>query len=407
MSGSCVVCHHGNGPVCPTDLRAIDDGLAALPARLNAVARRALVPSQSGPVERGSKRVHAGLPAGVDALSMIGPGGEVTVRLHPLVRHWSAKRKVLVTTHVVGHARQVEVEVTDWFHEAVIGADGRPVLVPADDDQVGTAPPREWLDVQARAVRAYFGHHVPARTMLGQQRPYVPPVYRTLLRTAAGPQVVAFLAVCSLAAGAGARMKYLGLLSYQDPSPDLERGRGPNGMQWDIDYLRTWLPKAFETEAVDAAAIAAQLHTLHAEIDRVLGETPDREWIGRCPAFIADVDADGQPAGRKKPCGGALWQDNTAFTAQVTCPRCRSTWDTRGQAGVGTAREIRKVWPVDRRRRYHADDIDRLTTPACPACKERVRISWREVTGTRDVRRWWQPVSASCVNGCDDARRTL
>jgi hypothetical protein len=202
-------------------------------------------------------------------------------------------------------------------------------------------------------------------------------------------------------------MRYLGLLSYQDPAPDLERGRGPNGMQWDIDYLRTWLPKALAEGALDAATFAAQLHTMHAEIDRLLGETPDREWIGRCPAFVHDVGADGEPTGRKKPCGGALWQDNNAFAAQVRCPRCGSTWETRGNAGAGTAREIRKVWPVDRRRRYNAAEIDRLVVPRCPTCTERVKIGWREVTGTRDRHRTWQPTSASCAKGCDEARRTV
>lgn len=413
MSERCLVCHAGPGPLCPDDLQAIDDNLVTLPAKLGAVAR-ALMPGQSQPAgERGSKRVHAGLPVAVDALSLIGPGGDVPVQLHPLVRHWSTKRKVLVTTHVVGHARQVQVEVTDWFHEAVIDADGNPVMVP-DDDQIGIVPPREWLDMQARKVRAHFGHHVPPRTLLTGRRTYVPPVYRTLLGTRGGPAAVALLAAYATARGAQHRMMYLGLLSYQDPAAPigephatLERHKGPNGVQWDIDYLRTWLPKAAAEGALDVAGFTAQLQAMHAEIARILGETPDQEWIGRCPAFIAEIDDDGTPTGRKKPCGGGLRQDNTAFTAQVTCPRCRTTWDTRGNAGAGTAREIRRVWPVDRRRRYNADEIDLLRPPKCPTCDRRVKIEWRDVTGTRDPRRTWQPVTARCDNGCDEARRTI
>lgn len=411
MSERCAVCRTQPGPVCPDDLHAVDEDLAKLPRRLNAVAA-ALQPGQSRLGERGSKRVHAGLPVQIDAMSITGPGSEIPVQLHPLVRHWSVRHKMSATVFRDGQWRAVTVTVTDWFHEAVLDTDGRPVMPP--DDQVGSVPPREWLDMQARRLRAHFGHHVPARTLLGRQQAYVPPAYRTLLRVPGGTSVVAFLAACAAAGGAHARMKYLGLLSYQDPAEQpgdpyaaLERRAGPHGVQWDIDYLRTWLPKAIAEDALDIAAFVTQLRGMHAEISRALGEVPDQEWVGRCPAFLTELDPDGEPTGRKKPCGGGLWQDNTAFSAQVQCPRCHSTWDTRGHAGAGTAREIRRVWPVDRRRRYTADEIDRLRTPTCPACTKRVKIVWREVTGTRDPLRTWQPMSATCPNGCDEARRTV
>lgn len=413
MSNLCVVCHAQQGPVCPADQEAIDRQLVDLPRRLAAVAGQLMPkPAESGERVAISTHIHTKPPLDVNALSLLGPGtSEVTVRLHPLIRHWSAKRKVLVTTHVVGHAREVQVEVTDWFHEAVIGADGRPVLVPADDDQIGTVPPREWLDQQVRLWRTHFGHHVPARTMFPRQRAYLPPAYLTLLRTTGGARAVAWLAAVHAASGSNARLAYRGLLGDVDPVlDDIERrGRPPSGqaMLWDIDYLRTWLDKACSEDALDIAAFAAQLRGLHAEISRVLGEVPDQTWVGRCPAFIAELGDDGEPTGKKKPCGGGLNQDNTAFSAQVQCPRCRMVWGTRGNDGVGTAREIRRVWPIDRRRRYTAAEIDRLTLPFCPGCSFRVKVEWREVTGTRDQKRSWQPADVTCASGCGEARRVM
>lgn len=411
MSGLCVVCHAQPGPVCPDDQQAIDQQLADLPTRYAAVAATASA-GKSATSERvaTSSHVTAKPPAPVDWLSMVGPGSDVLAVLHPLMRHWSIKRKVLVTTHVVGHARTVEVEVTDWFHELVLGDDGKPVMVP-DDDQVGVVPPREWADIQVRQWRAHFGHHVPARTLLPPQRPYIPATFLTMLRTTAGVRAVAFLAAVYTARGAHTRMAFRGLFGPLSRDPDVDqierRGKPPRTLQWDVTYLRTWLDEACAEDALDIAAFAAQLRALHAEIGRILGDTPDQEWIGRCPAFIAELGPDGEPTWRKRPCGGGLWQDNNAFTAQVRCPRCRITWDTRGHAGAGTAREIRRVWPIDRRRRYDAAEIDRLNTPKCPSCGRRVKIEWRDVTGTRDNRRTWQPISASCANGCDEARRTL
>jgi hypothetical protein len=408
----CRVCRTRPGPVCTDDQQSIDRQLAELPRRFAAVAG-ALKPGSAATGERVSvsSDVNAPLPARLDALSLIGPGSDVPAALHPLVRHWATRRTVLVTTLVAGHARQVKVKVTDWSHELVRGVDGRPVMVP--DDQVGTVPPREWLDMQVRRWRAHFGHHVPARTLLPPQRPYIPAAYLTLLRITGGARTVAFLAAVHTGRGAHSRMAYRGLLAgNQDPATrELERRGGPSAVphavQWDVDYLRAWLGQACDQGSLDIATFAAQLRTLHAEIGAVLGDAPDQEWIGRCPAFIDDLDPDGDPTGRKRPCGAGLWEDSTAFSAQVQCPRCRSTWDTHGHAGAGTAREIRRVWPIDRRRRYTADQIDRLNVPKCPACGGRVRIEWRDVTGTRDPERTWQPAAASCPTGCDDARRTV
>ena len=413
MSDRCVVCHDQPGPVCSADQKLIDQQLASLPGRFAALAAAPL-PGQSAPEERVAVSSHVAtpVPGGAARMSLLGPGGQVPLVLHPLVRHWSAKRKVLVTTHVVGHARQIQVEVTDWFHELVRDDDGNPVMVP-NDDQVGVVPPREWLDQQVRRWRSHFGHHVPQRTLLPRyyMRPYVPPGYVTLLRMPGGPSIIGLLAAVHAATGSNARLAYAGLLATRDVAADAERRQGEppptESVRWDVKYLRTWLSKACAEDALDMASFAAQLGALHAEIGRCLGDTPDQEWIGRCPAFVAELADDGEPTGRKLPCGAGLWQDNNAFAAQVQCPRCAMTWDTRGHGGAGTAREIRRVWPIDRRRRYSAPEIDRLYLPKCLGCGKRVKIEWRDVTGTRDRHRTWQPMSASCDTGCEEARRTV
>jgi ssDNA-binding Zn-finger/Zn-ribbon topoisomerase 1 len=420
MPELCAVCHTEPGPLCDTDLKVIDRQLRDLPARLLAVAG-ALTPGRAPAAERvgTSTHVHAALPARVAALSLVGPGGDVPVPLHPLMRHWAVKRKVQVTTHVVGIARMATVEVTDWFHELVVDDDGRPVMVPENsNDQIGVVPPREWLDQQVRRWRAHFRHHVPPRTMLGGIRPYIPPAWLPLLHLPQGPQMIGLLAAAHQAHGGLARLAYRGLLTEPGaraaPDPvvaELEQrarpGTTPRTIRWDVDYLRTWLPEAAGQDTLNIGVFAAQLATLHAEISRALGDTPDHQWLGRCPAFLTEYDPGGEPTGRKKPCGGGLWQDNTAFCAQVQCPRCQMTWDTRGNAGAGTAREIRRVWPVDRRRRYTAREIDRIIMPKCPACGNRVSVNWQEVTGNRDKQRTWKPVTATCPSGCDQARRVL
>lgn len=414
MPEVCVLCHAEPGdPVGSECLQDIDRQLRDLPGRYARLAGE-LAPGNAPGPERvsGGTKVHAGLPARLGALSMVGPGGEVPLVLHPLVRHWCVTRKVQVTMHVVGIARTTTVQITDWFHEAIRDAKGKPVMAESPDvDQVGIVPPREWLDMQVLRVRAIFGHKVPPRTKMADQRAWLPPAYRTLLRLPGGPAAIGFLAAVHQAYGGPARMAYRGLL-LEHPDPvvaTLERRDGPmSTMHWDVTYLRNWLPRAISLGAVNPAVFAAQLGALHAEISAVLGETPDRTWVGRCPAFIAELGDDGEPTGRKKPCGGGLWQENGAYlSAQVQCPRCRTTWDTRGAAGASTAREIRRVWPIDRRRRYTAAEVDRLQRPKCNECGKRVKIRWREATGTHDRSRTWQPIETSCPDGCTESRRIL
>jgi len=404
----CVVCRTRPGRVCHTCQTTIDNQLAGLPARYARLAD-VLTPGRAPIGEHvgsGGGSVHAASPVRDAALSLLGPGADVPPALHPLARHWSAKRTVQATTHANGYAQVVEVEVTDWFHDLVVDEDGQPMLAAhIDDDQVGVVPPREWLDMQARSWRAHFGHHVPARTLAGDH-PYVPAAYATLLRTDRGAGAIAFLVATHIAGGGPARLLHHGLTrsDHAHPAP----GEPPRSMRWDVSYLRTWLDKACGDDDVDMAAFAAELRALYAELDRALGEVQERSRIGRCPAFLAEVDADGQPTGRKRPCGGALWEERGAYlSAQVVCPRCRMTWETRGHAGAGTAREIRRVWPVDRWRRYTREQISRIVLPKCPGCGKRVVVEWRDVTGTRDPERTWQARSARCRDGCEQARRVM
>jgi hypothetical protein len=162
-----------------------------------------------------------------------------------------------------------------------------------------------------------------------------------------------------------------------------------------VNYLATWLGQACEDD-VGIAAFSHELRHLLAELTRVLGETPDQQWLGRCPAIISDPD------GGSAACAAGLWQDPHA--SQVICPRCHSTWGPRPVELLHLAAEIRRVWPVDRRRRYTRTDIGQLRTLSCPGCAGPVNIRWRDVTATVDTEPWWRPERAVCPAGCDTER---
>lgn len=439
MTDACVVCHRPGSALCETDRKATAQTLANLPARLDRLAYEiaAISAGPSGEHVTTSGKVEAKIPARMAVLSMDGPGAsEVSQRLHPLMRHWSIRRTLTVHGHANGYATVYEQVVTDWYHEAVIGADGRPVLV-TDDDQIGAVPPREWLDTTVRGWRYALGHHVPQRTILATSGEAAR--WLRLLRdkpvledgpdrmVAVGPLVRAGLDPALITAALlpalitqQSRAEHFGLTGYQAPAErsldplldEVERrfGEPPaeRALLMDIQYLLTWLDEAAERD-LDMASFTAALHNLDAELAGVLGDDPEKVWIGRCPAFLADTSTgpDGEETVVRKPCGGGLWQDNAAFSAQVRCPRCGSVWDTHGPAAATLAREMRKVWPVDRRRRYNSDELDCLPALRCPTCKECVIIDWKDVTGTRDKRRWWQPAGCRCRRGCDEAGRLV
>ena len=435
MTDHCVVCRAPGPSVCVDDRKQIAKTLAGLPERLARLgAQLVRGTGEGGERVAVSSKVEAGIPARMAALSLSGPGAYEVPKLHPLIRHWRIKQRVTVHGHVNGVATVFEQDVTYWYREKVLDADGKPVTVP-DDDQIGATPPREWLDHIVRSWRSALGHHVPKRTTLAvdgeaarwlrllrgqptlEDAPAQPVLLGPLLRARTDPRLIAAV-MLPAAVAKMERDAHFGLAGYQAPADrsldplmdDIERRFGrptqDRALLWDVQYLLTWLDAAAEQD-LGMADFAAELHALDAEIARVLQEDPDQTWLGRCPARIAENTGDDTAPVRMRTCGAGLWQDNAAFSAQVRCPRCHITWDTRGAAGAGLAREIRKRWPIDRRRRYSVDEIDRMPRLKCPTCENRVKIEWRDVTGTRDKVRWWQPTGCSCPKGCTEAGRLI
>lgn len=443
----CIVCRSTEGSiVCDHDRRELAKMLAALPGRHDRLSLM-LVPGQSLPGPRVSmSRTGSPSPLRVGPLSLMADGADqVSGMLHPLIRRWQSRRTALVRRVAVvdGVATVVEeeTELAEWHREEVVEHDGvttgrrcrcgivhgpgqTPMRVP-DDDQIGTLPPREWLDTQVRFWRKTFGHHVPNRTI---RRPQAAPVEpdrisaltaeqaRMLMTTATGRAAYAYLYVTTHAflqrrhRHINARMG----LGPELPRPDrpedplqaeIEARFGPPpraiAMEWDVKYLLNHLDAACERgDDFSIDTFAAELQALTAEIVRALGDVQDRQWRGRCPALLIDAES-----GTKSVCGAGLWQE--PGWAQIPCPRCHSAWDTHGPAGRTLAREIHKRWPVDRRRRYNADDMAAVRLPKCPSCAKPVIIDWREVTGTGESRRWWHPRFSRCESGCAAAGRIL
>lgn len=427
MADLCVVCHRRDpayGAVCVNDRDRLAAGIREVFRKTNAI-RLQLVPSQRVKTGRiGGHHIDAPMPARLDVLSLTGPGNvAVTALLHPAVRRWTTSRTVAVTTVVAGRRRTEKREIVDWHCDLVTDEDGRTVLVPIDD-QVGSIPPAEWLASWARAWYAHFGTTRvtgPADTAPPASAPRVWKAAAALDRVAAaavpaGAAVLAWAGTVERAYRGYATRTVLGLNTPGDVTGD-----DPVVDEWLIRfghpgtdrlataaarYLLTWLDRACDAD-VGIADLAVELRTINAELTRVLGETPDQQWLGRCPATLTARarDANGQPRTVHRPCGASLWQDPHA--SQVMCPRCRSTWGPRVVELMHLATAIRMVWPIDRRRRYTTDEADAAPRPSCPTCGQPVFIDWRDVTGTGDVERWWRPARATCHFGCAEARETI
>jgi hypothetical protein len=174
-------------------------------------------------------------------------------------------------------------------------------------------------------------------------------------------------------------------IRFGDPAP----GRRMTG---DVRYLLTWLDHIGD-DGYELAAFATQLRALSAELTRTLGERPDDQWLGRCPTLLTPRGADGEEQVRR-PCGAGLWQDPHA--QQVRCPRCTATWGPNIRELLHLAAEIRRVWPVDVRRRYSRAEKDVTSKqvgsrPGCPRCGQPALLVWRDVTAAGDRSRWWRP----------------
>jgi hypothetical protein len=385
MGDQCVVCRRrepASGHVCTEDRNRINTWLDDLPRKM-ALLPLMLVPGQSPPGEKVTQsRVGSPVPTNLDVLSLVGPGA-----LPVQVRRWSVSRQVRVEIRAGAYTHTTNRQVTQWFQELVRDPDtGQPVKV-TDDDQAGVLPPAEWLDQWVRRWRLAFGHKVPARTVK---------VHRVQLTAREYQRAVEqFLS----------RHPHARRVTVDDPLADeweTRRDAHPPAQAptWDVAYLRTWLDEACERGDIDLASFTAELLSLSAELTRVLGEWPDQQWLGRCPAVITDRADDSRAT-----CGAGLWQDPHASV--VECPRCHSAWGPQRVQLVHLAAEIRRAWPLDRRRRYHVEEIDALRPIGCAACTQPVRITWQEVTATGDDRRWWRPVSTRCPNTCPEGTTVL
>lgn len=424
---ACIVCRlrkPRRGYVCDGDRTSLREMLADLPRQMSALALQ-VVPGAAGPGEKvTTTRVGSPSPARMDALSLLAPGNErVTAMVHPLIRRWHTEENVYVTVVAApGQPRIEQRTITVWQQELARDATGRVIEV-ADDDQIGVIPPAEWLDATVRAWRRHFGHHVPTRT---HYRPPVSPESRherlrqirrlfTDLRGYAGANVaLSYIAMTEAAWHNYTSGRALGMYPghgtrIEDPLADeweVRFGEPPRyaAPAADIKYLLTWLDEACD-QNVDVVDFAAQLRALNAEMTRVLGEQPDQQWIGRCPATIT-VNA-GTDSETQKTCGAGLWQD--PYVQQVLCPRCHSAWGPREIELLMLAKEIRRVWPIDRRRRYDhaAREAVQHDRPRCPDCSCTVVVKWREVTEPSDKTRWWRPEKTICPMGCAEAEKIL
>lgn len=408
----CAVCGRrepARGLVCEADRKRLAEQLAELPGQIARIDRN-LVPAASTALD-GDRvrvtRVDAPLPVRTDALSLAGPGSEdvewmpALAALHPAVRRWTTRHTVVVERRAGAEVVREERTIILWHRALVPGVDDPatghryPVLVD-DDDQAGVVPPREWLDVWARRFRLHFGHHVPRRTF--PRRPQPPRVLDADER------------LLEEEVRMGRVRTVLGIGGYVKP---VDRPDDPLAEEWDIRfgaiptdkavagnvrYLLTWLDRACDNHP-DIGELAAELRSLAAELGRVLGERPDQQWLGRCPAVVVD-HADGEDS--RRACGAGLWQDPHA--SQVRCPRCQSVWGPDPRALLQLAGEIRTAWPLDRRRRYCRREITNLPALACSGCGQPLHVRWREVTAPAvDRERWWRCVGVSCSNRCPDA----
>jgi hypothetical protein len=421
--------HHNAGVVCDRHLAVMDTQLAALP-RLVQRLTFYLIPGPNLPGERVSTtRFGAPTPTNLAVLSLIGPGvREVRLSarsLVPQVRRWRTNETVDVTAVRDGAPVTATRQVSVWHQELVVDQAGHPVKVVADD-QVGAVPPAEWLDgwvVRWRRGLQQFTptrHRVPGAATISRVGRLGHAAVTENLRLAAGyptllPAVVYYLAVSEgyrrhlATARTGVGQTMLGVRAGHPgvPGPDvvaaewrLRYGAAVTAASVDVDanYLRQWLPYVSDLPGTDIGPFAAELRALHAELEHVLGDTKDEQWIGRCPAHLRDHHTGDET---DRVCGGPLWQD--PYRSQIECPRCHSTWGERDWLRLAV--RIRYEWPIDRRRRYTLEDrrdaetnVDRL--PRCAGCDELMVVEWSDSTTVRDREPTWRPVRLSCPQQC-------
>lgn len=398
--------------LCPGCVGRIRVGLGRLPGLLAGLDVQ-MVPTPGHVSDRVSVGgSSAPMPGRLDALSMIGPGvveaNESAARQTVMVR---GTRRAVVTVMVgPGRYERVVRDVPAWLPQ-LVGSD----LDLDRADQVGQIPPAVWLDGWVRRWRSLLGHHVPDRTV--RARPVDPAAGRRGISAAgwgrlacvyppAGAMAV-WLTVLGRAWRGWQRSAVFGLgpgvrAGESDPLGDVWRARYgvsglPRSVAADLKYVDTWLEAAAAADS-DIAAFWAGLRQLVGELDRLVGNIPDRQRLGRCPTFISRPDPVTNEPGPSRPCGAELRQDPHA--SEITCGKCRSTWGPAPAQVIGLSVAIRRVWPVDRHRRYDQYDIAGMVTPPCSVCGQPMRVWWADVTGTVDDRVWWRPTGVECAFGC-------
>ncbi len=378
----CPVCRarQPNRPaVCGPCRTRIGQQLADLPYRVARLVGQ-LPPTLAAQGERVSTSRTGSPTAGrIDVLSLIGPGSaavNVATAVHPRVRRWSTSHAVTVQYAHLGRVHTITRTIVDW-HSEPVAVDT--ATTPAVDDQVGVVPPKEWATAWARLWQHRLGHSAARRRRLPAGAPVV---------TVDDPVAAEWTARFGPA--------------EMDP-----------GITSAVGYLGTWLEAICDRDPAGddpgVVEFAVELAAITGELDRAVGERPDLQWLGRCPALLAHRPTGGGAF----PCGAPLWQDPYvgAYAAgvhagtRVRCPRCRSEWGPKVADLLRLAADIRRMWPIDVRRRYSVDDMadaarpDRVQ-PTCHNCGGTVTVTWREVTGADDPGRRWCPDQLICDNAC-------
>lgn len=330
-----------------------------------------------------------------------------------------------VTTSRTGSPAPARIDVLSLLahgartHEFVPDPDTGELVLAVDSDQLGLTPPREWLGRQVETWRRVFGHHRPAVRLKVRPEPETEERLRDdmLARMAClSPDMARKAWVARLLVDMY-RHSRAQLVTGMSPGqagarPAEARDDDPLADEWgirfgepatataptdNVRYLKTWLNEACDRDDLDLHRFAAELRALNAELGRALGERVDAEYLGRCPTTVTD-----RATGDTGPCGASLWQD--PYASVVTCPRCRTTAGPRVLELIRLAQQIRRVWPLDRRRRYNLDDRDSMPDVSCPSCGQAVLVYWRDVTGSQDAwGTWFVPVGVMCPGGCADA----
>lgn len=459
--------HPGPGAICARHLTALRAQLAGV-ARMTRDLPGRLVPD--GSASTGDKvttsRIGSPTPARLDVLNLLGAGGREIRRdarmLSPMIRRWST-----VSTYEVfaqdedGKMRTETRQLRTWHSEPILGPTGKPLQVLVDD-QVGTIPPAEWLDLWVRRWRLALRHTSSAlrgRVDLAcdaDQRRRVERVRIAESLRAARQSPTLMPAVAQLIAvqrtyedhlrRATPRIR-MALLGVRDDGPEhqarvaaaLGAGRLPDAgdlggatftpvhdpvaAEWavrygyatvaaavevDANYLSRWLPVAAQHDDEDPtialAEFASELRALHAELEFVLGETSDLVRIGRCPAFLRDPDGEDT----ERLCGAVIRQD--PFRSVIECLRCHTEWPEH--TWMHLANMIRNRWPIDPYRRYtqgdkvaaeravreRAEASDRAYR--CRGCEQVLSVDWVETTARGALTRTWSPNGFSCPGGC-------